>query len=375
MRVLHIIKAKQIGGAERHLLILLPALADLGIEAHLLLIVEPDHLMAHLVEEARTLGISTSRVPIHGHLDAGLVPRLRDAIQHVNPDIVHSHLIHADTFSALAMTLRRGLLVSTRHNDDDFRQSRGNRWLQRTVGRRATTIIAISDAVRQVVVEAEGFPAERVHRVHYGFPYRTIAADELRRKRAALLAELRLPTETILLGTVSRLTEQKGISSALRAAQPIIQADSSVHFVVAGDGPSREALENLVEELAITEQVHFLGWREDAVDVIGALDIFLMPSLWEGFGLTLLEAMSQRRPIIASRVSAIPEIVYDEETGLLVPPRDSSAMTSALQRLLDDPALRAHFGLMGAARLQDYFTVERMARQTLDVYHGVLHSS
>ena len=121
-------------------------------------------------------------------------------------------------------------------------------------------------------------------------------------------------------------------------------------------------------ELGIAERVHWLGWREDGADLIAAFDVLLLPSLWEGFGLVLLEAMSRRVPVIASRVSAIPEVVVDGETGILVDARDAPGLADAMSRLLDDRALRQHMGLLGAARLEARFSIERMVAGTLEVY-------
>ncbi|MCA9905670.1 MAG: glycosyltransferase, partial [Anaerolineae bacterium] len=118
--------------------------------------------------------------------------------------------------------------------------------------------------------------------------------------------------------------------------------------------------------------VHFLGWRSNALRVMAALDIFLMPSLWEGFGLTLLEAMSVSVPVVATTVSAIPEIVVHQETGLLVPPRDVVALAEATLLLLEDSALRHHMGMLGEDRLETYFSADRMIDQTLAVYQRVV---
>ncbi|MFN8448235.1 MAG: glycosyltransferase family 4 protein [Anaerolineae bacterium] len=142
-------------------------------------------------------------------------------------------------------------------------------------------------------------------------------------------------------------------------------------MIIAGDGSQRAALESEAQALGVRDRVHFLGWRDDATAVLAALDVLLMPSLWEGFGLVMLEAMAQTTPIIGSAVSAIPEVVVDGETGLLVPPRDSAALADALARMLGDPALRRHMGLLGQDRVETAFSVERMAAETVAVYEQI----
>ena len=118
--------------------------------------------------------------------------------------------------------------------------------------------------------------------------------------------------------------------------------------------------------------MHWLGWRADAADLMAAFDVILVPSLSEGFGLVLLEAMSRRVPVIASRVGAIPEVALDGETGILFEPRDVAALTNAILRLLSDRSLRKYMGLLGAATLEERFSIQRMVDGTIAVYDKVL---
>jgi glycosyltransferase involved in cell wall biosynthesis len=167
---------------------------------------------------------------------------------------------------------------------------------------------------------------------------------------------------------VCRLIEQKGVVYGLRAFAQIAPQFPPAHVVIAGDGALRGTLEAEARKLGISQRVHFLGWREDTANILAALDVLLMPSLWEGFGLVLLEAMAQTVPIIGSAVSAIPEVVVDGETGLLAPPRDADALASALAQLLGDEGLRRHMGLMGQDRVESVFSVEQMVTATLNLY-------
>jgi glycosyltransferase involved in cell wall biosynthesis len=123
--------------------------------------------------------------------------------------------------------------------------------------------------------------------------------------------------------------------------------------------------------LTIENRVHFLGWRDDALPFIAGLDLLLSPSLREGFGLTLLEAMGQQIPVIGSTASAIPEIIAHGETGLLVPPRDVQALADAMALLLADKPLRMHYGLLGCERLEEKFSAARMVEETLALYKGL----
>ena len=144
------------------------------------------------------------------------------------------------------------------------------------------------------------------------------------------------------------------------------------HLVIAGDGENAAELRRLTSALGIADRVHWLGWRSDAADLMAAFDLLLVPSLGEGFGLVLLEAMARRVPVIASRVGAIPEVIAHGESGILIEPRDVEALAQAMARLLDDRALRKYMGLLGAARLEERFSVERMVAGTIAVYRQIV---
>lgn len=372
MRAAHIIKATQIGGAERHLLILLPALRERGVDAHLIVLVEPGKPMDDLVALAEARGVPTERVVIRRDADMGLVWRLRAVLRRLRPRIVHTHLIHADLYGPLAAWLagiRR--VISSRHNDDDFRNHPMFRRFSAVQWRLLSAGLVISEAVGCFAVEIEGAPRRKLHTVPYGMTYTPLSDEARRAARKDLREGLGLAEDALIVGMACRLVEQKGLVYALRGFQPIADNIPNVYLVIAGNGPLLRELQRETRSLGITPRVRWLGWQSNVPGIMAGMDIFLMPSLWEGFGLVLLEAMSKRLPIVASDVSAIPEIVVHAETGLLVPPRDPEAIADALQVLLNDDPLRRYMGLLGEDRLDTVYSVERMAEATLGVYRAV----
>ncbi|MBE2267149.1 MAG: glycosyltransferase [Anaerolinea sp.] len=368
MRVTHIIKATRIAGAERHLLTLLPALVQRGADVSLILIHEPDKPVADFADALTAGGVTVVRVPIPRHIDFTLFGRLRRALRQLKPDIAHTHLLHADLYGVIAARLAgvRKVVIS-RHNDDQFRTLLPFRLIHNLLWGMSSGGIAISEAIRQFCIRVEGVRPTKIQTIHYGLTLPIQQADR-QRARAALSTELKLPADALILGVVCRLIAQKGIAYALRALPRI---DNAV-LVIAGEGSLRAALEAEARALGIAERVHFLGWREDTAALMAAFDIFLAPSLWEGFGLVLLEAMAQQTPIIASSVSAIPEIVVDRETGRLVPPRDPVALAAAIHDLQADPALRRHMGLIGQDRLETVFNADHMTAQTYTLYSRLM---
>ena len=376
MRVVHLIKVTRISGAERHLLLLLAGLIQRGVDARLVILVERDKPMDDMLAEARNREIPVSRLVIRRDYDIALLWRLRARLRDHKPDLVHTHLVHADLygyFAARAAGITR--VISSRHNDDQFRYRPRWRRINRRLWRWYAGGIAISDSIRQFAIKIEGAPVEKITVVHYGIDFEWLGDDEIDAVRRQLRSDLGLDSDALLLGMVCRLVEQKGIPYALEAMRRLRAQFPRAHLIIAGDGEMADELRRLASALGIADRTHWLGWRGDAADLMAAFDLLLVPSLWEGFGLVLLEAMARRVPVIASRVGAISEVIVHGETGILVEPRDVPALAGAMARLLDDRALRKYMGLLGAARLEERFSIARMVAGTIAVYERVLETN
>jgi glycosyltransferase involved in cell wall biosynthesis len=366
VQIVHIIKIVLTAGAERHLLRLLPGLKARGLDVHLIVLVQPDKPMDDFVALAADAGISVERIKIHRHADVTLLPRLARRLRQLRPDVVHTHLIHADLYGVLAARLVGvPTVVMSRHNDNAFRYYPMARLLNRMLWGLVSGGIAISEALREFCISVEGASPNKVVTIHYGLdrPQTDMSAVHSNLRR-----ELTLPDNALLLGTVSRLIEQKGLHYLIHAMQQLHIDYAKLYLIITGDGVLRHDLEAQVAAAKLQERVRFLGWRDDAGEVMAGLDVFLQPSLWEGFGLVLLEAMAHELPIIATHVSAIPEIVQDGKTGLLVPPKDADALASAVRRLVDDPELRRQMGAAGHARLGSHFSEAKMMDATVAFY-------
>jgi len=374
MRVVHVIKATRIAGAERHLITLLPGLRARGIDARLILLYAPAHPVNDLADALTMAGVPVARIPIRHHADTTVIGRIRDSLRADTPSIVHSHLIHADLFASIASMLARvPHRVISRHNDDPFRRRLPIALANRTIWGMADAGIAISESIRAFCIQVEGAAPDKITTIHYGLPPQP-APDSAHARmalRQAIAASSALDNETPIVGFVGRLIAQKGGSDALRAFALLDDAHRAARLVIVGDGDLRSALEAEAAALGIRARTHFLGWRDDAAGLMAGFDIFLMPSLWEGFGLVLLEAMAAALPIVASNVSAIPEVVAHGETGLLVPPRDPAALAQAIDLLLSDTPLRRHLGLVGQERGESVFSAARMIDATVALYERI----
>ena len=349
VKVLHVHRIGGIGGSERHLLTLLPALAASGVDVRFLGLDDTSRAPDPFYE---ALSVPYARVRAPRDVD----PRLAWAVraETKRADIVHTHLVHADVYGALGAAR----LVSTKHNDDPFRAG-AFRFVERALTRRAAKVIAITEALARFQVERVGLPADKVEVIHYGL-------DDLPAAWGSNPPD-DVPAEARVLLAVCRLEPQKGLDIAIRALPDIRTRHPTAELVVLGEGPQRPDLEELAANLEVP--VHLLGRVPDVAAWLQRADVLVHPARWEGFGLALLEAMLASKPVVATSVSSIPEIVVDGKTGLLVPPDEPQALAAAVTRILDDPG---DYGEQGRRRAQSQFSVSRMADRTLALYGTAL---
>jgi glycosyltransferase involved in cell wall biosynthesis len=367
VKIVHVAKMTSVAGMERHLLTLLPGLRACGLEPHLIVLVEPGKPMDAYIAQMQQLGVSAEAMSIRRDVDPALIGRLARKFRAGGFDAVHTHLIHADLHGVLAAK-RAGIrqVFSTGHNDDRFRRRWPVRLVMGWLWRQVRAGIAISEALRQFMIQVEFAPPGRIHTVHYGLDPATIKPAPAARER--LCDELSLHPNAPVVGSMCRLIEQKGLTYGIRAFWRISDQAQGAHYVIVGDGSLRQALQQEADGFGLGKRIHFLGWRDDNLSLLSAFDALLMPSLWEGFGLVALEAMALRKPIIASRVSALPEIVEHGVTGYLAPPADPSALAECLLNVVENPDQARDMGEQGRHRLESEFSADRMVHKTLDVY-------
>lgn len=359
-RVLHVMRIKRVCGSENHLLELVQALRSVGWASDAVI---PSPEPGDLREYSEALARFCDRVdvvPMGRDLSGRLAARLAHLLASGRYDVAHAHLVHADCHLALAsmLTTRRVPLVSSKHNHDPFRRSLAFRLLEQAIGRRYAGTIAISDSLARFTRELSGVEPTTVR---YGLS--APAAPPERDPRSS-----RPP----LLLAVGRLEEQKGFDVLLRAMPEIRARVAGAELQIAGEGPDRPKLEDAIARLELTGCVRLLGHRADVPELMRHADLLVHPARWEGFGLVLLEAMREALPVVASAVGAIPEVVANGVTGLLVPPDEPAPLASAVVEMVSDRERAVRIGQAGFQRLSSLFSPERMARAVAHVYDGVL---
>jgi len=231
-------------------------------------------------------------------------------------------------------------------------------------------LIAVSSDIEKVLCVKYG--AQRVIRIHNGIDLEVLsksrARDEVRR-------ELGVDSNCLLVGTVGRLTAVKGHEYLLKTAQLMLQKRRNVKFVIVGDGPLKVELQSLAAQLGITENVAFLGHQDDACALMEAMDLFVLPSLHEGIPMVILEAMALGRPVVASRVGGIPEVITDTVHGLLVSAGDPAGIAQACLKLVEDRNLAERYGQAGRARVEQQFSSVVMGGKVANLYRQLVGNS
>jgi glycosyltransferase involved in cell wall biosynthesis len=275
-------------------------------------------------------------------------------------DIVHLHTKRAH---ALSLWLPHGpgrpKYVVTRRMD----YPEGRNWYQRCLyNRRVDRVVAISQTIADQLVAA-GVGRTKIRVIYSGIdPCRFSGASRAVRARP----------DVPVIGTAAVLEERKGHRTLLEAARLLKDRGYRFELALAGDGSLKERLRAMIDSLGLTEEVALSGFVSDIPQFLAGLDIFVLPSLYEGLGVAALEAMAAGKAVIASRVGGLAEIVVDSETGLLVPPADSESLARAMAKLLLDEGLRTALGRRGAERVRQSFTLERMAIKNEDCYYELL---
>ena len=373
MRILHVITTLDVGGAEKHLVSQVRGQTARGHAVRVAYLKG----QGTLTEEFREAGAeAVVSVPL-GPGSSRLVPQLRWA------DLVHSHLLKADALTAVLATLagRRPRLISGKHNDEQALRRQLVSRVHGVLGNLPARTIALSDHVERFVVEHGRVRPAAMRRVHYGIdptPFEaaaSLAAEEREELRASFGFE---PDDCVFI-CVARFAPQKAHDVLLRALRRALDhspegAPRPRLLLVGGDpfGDGVERAEALAAELHLGPACVFAGIRHDVPLLMAASDAFVMSSLWEGLGLVFLEAMATRRPVLATRVSAVPEVVIDGVTGRLVPPAEDGPLAEAMLELAGDPGLRARLGEAGHARVLEAFGLDRMVDQTLGVYRELV---
>jgi glycosyltransferase involved in cell wall biosynthesis len=357
--VLHLQKVAGISGSEAHLLSLLPRLRDRGWDVRMLMLHENEPGAWDFATALRARGVPLDAIPLRADIDPVAFLRLTAYLARIRPQILHTHLVHADAYGLLAGTAARvPLRFSTKHGFNEFREAPYFGVADRAFASLAHVHIAISRGLARYLADTEGFDESSFRIVHYG-----ISPDG-----AAPPYEDAVPR----LLCVGRLIPIKGHIVLLRAFAAARAQVPGLKLDIAGRGPLEPALRALVKELGVAEAVRFLGHVSPIQGAIEGSAIVVVPSMGEGFGMVALEAMERARPVIAAEIGGLGELVEHGVTGLLVPPGESEPFADAIVQLAGDLQRAAQMGEEGRKRALRDFLEQRCTERTEALYREAL---
>ena len=294
---------------------------------------------------------------------------IRKLIRTEQVDILHSHGYKADIYGYFA-TRRLGIpITATRHNQRGLRHTLAIRlyeFFDTLFLRHFNAVAAVSDLIAEELLRA-GVAPQKVAVIGNGIDLSRFAGA------SPTLSEELNKGQGLLIGTAGRLIPQKGIEYFLMAASEVLKEFPSLLFGIVGEGPHRSTLERLIKDLGIERSVVFTGLRADMPNVYASLDVFVLPSLEEGMPMTVLEALASGLPVIATKVGAVTKLVFPNQTGILVRPREAKDLAAALISLIEDPELRVRLGQNGRSLVRNEYSSSVMSQRYLRLYEELLN--
>ena len=369
MRILHIVRQAQ-GGMKKHLEILFRGLAEDGVALYLAAPASSD-----LSDILRPFAEKTFRIQLdesNNHLQNWrAVCSLVKIMRSEKIDLVHTHGVRAGMIGqAAALLAPCRKVVATIHNmhNPALPFSSVLQTLQSLLMRAAVShTVAVSEAIKRELESKKIFPQGKTTVIHNGIDPGLFASQ-----RGLSRKTLGIPEDIPVIGAVARLEPAKGIKYLLEAAYLIDKDYQPVYFLIVGDGPDRESLRQQAAMLGIDDKVIFYGFSSQIPSLLPVFDIVAIPSLREGLPIFCLEALAAGRPVVASDVGGLPEIISHGKTGLLATPGDAQSLAQSLLLLLKNRELAASLGCRGKEMVVQNFTCSRMIERTKEIYRLVL---
>ena len=358
-------------GAEVHILSILQGFRNRPVNMSLVVFTD-----GPLAKAARQLGVEVYFIRKRFRGDVLPLIALTRLIRAKKINIVHTHLISGNFYGRVIgkFTKVQGI-VSTIHYSDklalgEFRLPFMGDLLFKidtAMSCFSDCIIAPSKELQQLLIK-KGVSRQKVVNIPNAFNFEQ--AQHINEKEFSL-DKLGFAPEIKLVGMVGRLVSVKNFEMFLRAAKIVIDSGVKVKFLLVGDGPQQTILENLVQELGIDEHIIFLGFRADVFDIVSLLDIFVLCSKWETFPISLIEAMALGKPVIATDIGGVKEIITDAVNGMLVPVNDHEALSSAILHLLTQKETAKKFGNLGRQKAMKEFSLKAMCDTLSSLYKKI----
>ncbi len=364
-----------VGGMQKHLI---DTVINLDRKRYEISIIAPD---CRPYKKAVGKRARFYEVPIEDNIspikDMGSIYRLAKLLKTLQPDILHIHSNKAALVGRIAAKLSgvRHIIVTV-HNFLIYQEKgpvmrRLASLVERTLTRFTCRIITVSDELKRSLVDIEGIPDSKVITIHNGIDldeWKDVVIDKDFRKKKGV------SDDALLIGTVGRFVPFKAQDVLIDATQSLVKEHPNLRVIIAGKGPLEQELKSQVNELGLTNIIIFPGYVDDIKSMIKALDIFILPSRKEPFGIVLLEAMAAETPIVGVAAGGVPEIIEDRRNGLLAPPDSYKDLADRIRELAKDPDLGKQMAKQALQDLQTKFSIKQMVRQVEKTYSKCLDS-
>ncbi|OGU30335.1 MAG: hypothetical protein A2X67_01355 [Ignavibacteria bacterium GWA2_55_11] len=368
--ILLMIDEATVGGGQQHVYLLS---SGLSVRGHRVFVACPP--AGFLPERLSRIPVSHIAMQLSKGISWSSMNETLRVVRSVKPDIVHTHGGFAGVYGRLAARNAgvRGVVHTYHglhylHFRNVFKRT-AFRAADRALVSRTDATICVSESDAELALRARVALRARNHVILNGIDVAEYS------QRAALARSSRSSQEKLIVGTVGRLHVQKGHVHFLDAAAAVLRERPDVEFWIAGDGPQHDSLVAHARALEIADSVRFLGTRLDIPELLAQMDLFVLPSLWEGLPLVVLEAMASGCPIVSTAVDGVMTVIEDSKSGLLVPPANRDALSSAILRALEDESLRKDLVEHAYTTVHDRFDKERMVTATEGVYAEILNDT
>lgn len=376
IKLLHIIGGGEFGGAEQHILSLMKLYPHYSIDATVLTFY--DSIFAQKLREQNYKVIT---LHTYNRYDFRLYTALCRVIQEIQPDIIHTHGVRANFFGRRAAQLgEHHIVVTTIHSilrhdyPTTFRYVIAH-LMERTTQRLTDHFIAVSDAIKEQLLR-DRVSTDRITVIQNGIDVHSYSANDHRLERAHQLRnEFGIPKDRLIVGTNARLVPVKGLPYLIHGFAKALQQDRSLHLFIAGDGPDREQLEQLIRQVQIEDHVSLVGFRHDVADCLAMIDVYVNCSLSEGTPVSVMEAMAAAKPLILTNVGGMKEMAEHERSAIFIPPQSDDAIASSILRLKHDEPLRERLGQAAYNTVKERYSIEGMAQQQIRIYEQLLKGS
>jgi glycosyltransferase involved in cell wall biosynthesis len=366
INVLHVMSKLPVGGVENQLLMTLENYDRIKLNPLVCSLLDKGEIGKE-IEDAGIEVVSLNK--LKHRFDWSIVRDIYRLIKKRNIIIVRTHQYHANLYGRLAAWLANvPCIIASVHNVYTRDRKLHRRIMNKFLSRFTDKVVAVSETVKHDILKYDGLSEDKVMVIYNGIDnarFSDMDGNVIRR-------EFNISSDVPVVGTIGRLTFQKGLKYLIEAISVIKKKFPRIMLLIVGDGPMKDELQNYAKTLGLNEHVIFTGSRRDVPALLAAMDIFVLPSLWEGLPNALLEAMAAGKPIIATDIPPVREVIYSEDIGILVPAGDSTTIASSIELLLNNNILAENLGKNARERAFSHFDIKTTVERYTNLFENIL---